>query len=218
MVKEYGMSEGLDLEEASISTVIEEVLAGNVEAIEVYGNDLLVRTKVGRQFRSRKEADFSLVEFLRQQGTDTGANGVQVSVKGRNTLGGLGLRTFGHREDLVFLGRMMDDQKDYGDTVADEIDHEIRGLVDGAHSEAVRILTENRPKLVQIAQRLMVDETLEGEALESLFNEPVPVSPEEAPAAEGEPIEALFSEPVPVSSEEAPAAEDEPIEEAPASQ
>ena len=199
MIKEYGMSEGLDYEEASISTVIEEVLAGNVEAIEVYGDDLLVRTKDGRQYRSRKEADFSLVEFLRQQGANAGANGVQVSVKDRNTLGGLGLRTFGHREEMVFLGRMVDEQKDYGDTVADEIDHEIRALVDNAHSEALRILAENRPKLVQIAQRLRVDETLEGEPLEALFNEPVPASPEEAPAAEGSPIEEAPAEEAPAS-------------------
>lgn len=38
----------------------------------------------------------------------------------------LGPRTYGHKEELVFLGRMIDEQKDYGDKVADEIDAEIR--------------------------------------------------------------------------------------------
>jgi ATP-dependent Zn protease len=39
------------------------------------------------------------------------------------------------------------------------------------------ILQENKPKLVQIAQRLMVEETIEGDTLEKLFNEPAPVTP-----------------------------------------
>jgi len=39
------------------------------------------------------------------------------------------------------------------------------------------ILAENKPKLVQIAQRLVAEESLEGEKLEKLFNEPVPAAP-----------------------------------------
>jgi len=94
----------------------------------------------------------------------------------------LGLRTFGRREELVFLGRMVDDQKDYGDKVADEIDNEIKRLIDRAFADAKDILANNKGKLVQIAQRLIAVETLEGEALEATFKEPVP-SPEAAPPA-----------------------------------
>jgi cell division protease FtsH len=125
----------------------------------------------------------------------------------------LGLRTYGHREDLVFLGRMVDEQKDYGDTVADEIDREVSSLVKSAHSEAMRVLDENRAKLVQIAERLIAEETLEGEALEALFNAPVPESPDEAPAAEAPAEEEARAEEVP--AEEVPA-EEAPAEEAPA--
>jgi len=86
----------------------------------------------------------------------------------------MGLRTFGRREELVFLGRMVDEQKDYGDKVADEIDEEIKRLIDEAYARAKDILTENKEKLVQIAERLIIEETLEGDALEAVFNEPVP--------------------------------------------
>jgi cell division protease FtsH len=97
----------------------------------------------------------------------------------------LGLRTYGRREELVFLGRMVDEQKDYGDKIADEIDREIGVLIDNAYDGARDILTKNKAKLVQIAQRLIAEETLEGEKLEALFKELVPSSDQAAssPAA-----------------------------------
>ncbi|MFC2058857.1 ATP-dependent zinc metalloprotease FtsH [Chloroflexota bacterium] len=89
----------------------------------------------------------------------------------------LGPRTFGHREELVFLGKMVDDHKDYGDKVADIIDEEIRKIVDEAYVVATDILTKNKDKLIQIAEELIIEETLEGEKLEVLFNAPVPAAP-----------------------------------------
>ncbi|TET86435.1 MAG: ATP-dependent zinc metalloprotease FtsH, partial [Dehalococcoidia bacterium] len=83
-------------------------------------------------------------------------------------------RTFGRREELVFLGRMVDEQKDYGDKMADVIDEEIEALVNNSYNVAKNILTDNKAKLKQIAERLIAEETIEGEALEDLFNEPVP--------------------------------------------
>ena len=95
----------------------------------------------------------------------------------------MGLRTFGRREELIFLGRMVDEQKDYGDRVADDIDSEIDALIKDAYGEAKGILTENKAKLIQIAERLIAEETLEGNALEAVFNEPVPSSEPVAKAA-----------------------------------
>ncbi len=86
----------------------------------------------------------------------------------------MGLRTFGRREELVFLGRMMDEQKDYGDSVANDIDAEIGALIDHAYVEAKNILTKNKAKLAQIAERLIAEETLEGEALEAAFKDALP--------------------------------------------
>ncbi len=88
----------------------------------------------------------------------------------------LGPRTFGDKQELVFLGREISEQKDYGDKVADVIDEEVNKIIWSAHKAAKKILTKNKSKLIQIAEELIAEETLEGEALEALFNEPVTAS------------------------------------------
>ncbi len=89
---------------------------------------------------------------------------------------GLEVRTFGKREELVFLGREVSEQKNYSERVALEIDREVRTIIQRAHDVARTILMENKAKLTQIAQKLVTDETIEGETLERLFNEPVPAA------------------------------------------
>jgi cell division protease FtsH len=86
----------------------------------------------------------------------------------------LGPRTFGRREELVFLGREVSEQKDYSDKTAEEIDAEVHAVIQHAYDVAKEILTKNRAKLVQIAEALIAKETIEGEELEALFNAPVP--------------------------------------------
>jgi cell division protease FtsH len=86
----------------------------------------------------------------------------------------LGPRTFGRREELVFLGREVSEQKDYGDKIADEIDEEVSQIIQHASSVASEILTKNKGRLVCLAEALIASETIEGEELEALFNEPVP--------------------------------------------
>jgi cell division protease FtsH len=85
----------------------------------------------------------------------------------------LGPRTFGDKQELIFLGREISEQKDYGDAVANVIDAEINRIIQQAQDTAREILTENRSKLELIAQRLIAEETLEGEELETLFKEPI---------------------------------------------
>ena len=92
----------------------------------------------------------------------------------------LGPRTFGDKQEMVFLGREISEQKDYGDKIADAIDEEVNKIIRNAHQVAKRILTENKPKLIQIAEKLIAQETLEGEALEALFNETAPKPAPEA--------------------------------------
>ncbi len=92
----------------------------------------------------------------------------------------LGPRTFGRREEMVFLGREVSEQKDYGDKIADEIDLEVDKLIQHAYSVANDILTKNRGKLVQLAEALISSETIEGEELETLFNKPVTEAAEDA--------------------------------------
>jgi len=86
----------------------------------------------------------------------------------------LGPRTFGDKQELVFLGREISEQKDYGDKIANAIDEEVNGIIQKAHNAASKILTENKAKLIRIAQKLVAEETLEGDKLEALFSEPIP--------------------------------------------
>jgi cell division protease FtsH len=81
----------------------------------------------------------------------------------------LGPRTFGQKEELIFLGREISEQRDYSEKVAEEIDDEVRRIIDRAHELARTILRENRSKLDQLAKKLMEVETLEGEVLITLM-------------------------------------------------
>ena len=92
----------------------------------------------------------------------------------------LGPRTFGKKEELVFLGREISEQRDYSDKIAEEIDDEVHNLIQDAHTRATELLTTHGPKLAQIASYLMANETVEGKELEELFNSATP-EPEEVP-------------------------------------
>jgi len=87
----------------------------------------------------------------------------------------LGPRTFGDKQEMVFLGREISEQRDYGDKVADTIDEEVNKIIRNAYRKAKRILTENKLKLKHIAEELIAKETLEGDELEELFGEPAVV-------------------------------------------
>jgi cell division protease FtsH len=80
----------------------------------------------------------------------------------------LGPLTFGDREELVFLGREIAEQRNYSEEVAEEIDSEVRRIVDEAYSRARDILVTYRRKLDAIAQRLIEIETIDREEFELL--------------------------------------------------
>jgi cell division protease FtsH len=98
----------------------------------------------------------------------------------------LGPRSFGKKEELVFLGREISEQRDYSEKVAQEIDEEVYSIIEKAHDEAKRLLTKNKKRLIHVAKRLLVEETLEGEELELAFTEPLTVKPKakETPAVQ----------------------------------
>ena len=83
-------------------------------------------------------------------------------------------RTFGKREDMIFLGREISEQRDYSEKVAQEIDDEVQSIVIEAYQTAKRILLEHYPKLTQIARHLMQHETVEGPDLDQLFASEAP--------------------------------------------
>src|SRR5579875_1302832 len=74
----------------------------------------------------------------------------------------LGPLAFGHKEELVFLGREINEQRNYSDEVAFSIDQEIRGLIDQGYQRAPTIVAENMDKLEAIAMLLMERETVDG--------------------------------------------------------
>jgi cell division protease FtsH len=75
----------------------------------------------------------------------------------------------GHKEELIFLGREIGEQKNYSEKSAEAIDEEIRTLIGTAYSRAKEILTNHRDILDRLAQALMREETVEGELLERCF-------------------------------------------------
>jgi cell division protease FtsH len=83
----------------------------------------------------------------------------------------LGPRVFGKRQELVFLGREISEQRDYGDKIADEIDEEVRNIIQGAYDTAKQVLTASKEKLKQLADELIVHETLDEPALQKIFED-----------------------------------------------
>ena len=84
--------------------------------------------------------------------------------------GKLGPRTFGHKEEMVFLGREISEQRDYSEEVARQIDEEVQSIIEEAHQTARRILTEHNEDLKKLAEHLIARETLEGKELEDVFD------------------------------------------------
>jgi len=81
----------------------------------------------------------------------------------------LGPRVFGKRQELIFLGREISEQRDYGDKIADEIDEEVRNVIQRAYDTAKQVLTTNKDKLRQLAQELIAHETLDEPELNKIF-------------------------------------------------
>ncbi len=96
----------------------------------------------------------------------------------------LGPRTFGRREELVFLGREIHEERDYSDKVAEEIDQEVQRLIQQAYDTAKDILVNNSEKLSEVAVYLITHESVEGDDLKRLFDGPDarPAVPEFQPA------------------------------------
>ncbi len=111
----------------------------------------------------------------------------------------LGTRTFGNKHEMVFLGREISEQRDYGDDIANIIDEEVHNIVQTAYDTAREILVNNRDRLTHIAQRLIAKETIEPDELDKLFNEPL------------DKLEAELQEPVAAESVAEPLPEKTPV-------
>jgi cell division protease FtsH len=81
----------------------------------------------------------------------------------------LGPRVYGDKQELVFLGREISEQRDYSDAVAEQIDREVRSIIDEEHTRANQILQDHRDKLDLVAKKLLEVETLEAEEFVALI-------------------------------------------------
>ena len=90
-----------------------------------------------------------------------------VRVYGMSSLGPI---QYADPQGNVFLGRDYTQGSSYSDGVADEIDKEVRAIVDACHQQCRQILTENRDLLDLIAKNLFEHETLTNEEINNLMN------------------------------------------------
>nr|MBA2276092.1 ATP-dependent zinc metalloprotease FtsH [Chloroflexota bacterium] len=81
----------------------------------------------------------------------------------------LGPLAFGKRDEMVFLGRDLGEQRNYSDDVAKQIDEEVRAIIDKAYARAMDVLTRHKDRLIQLAERLVAEETVEQDAFEAMF-------------------------------------------------
>ena len=83
----------------------------------------------------------------------------------------LGPRTFGKREELVFLGKEISEQRDYSDKIAEDIDGEVYNLIKTAYNKAKKTVESNSEKLRVVAEYLIKYETINGDKFNQLINE-----------------------------------------------
>jgi len=87
----------------------------------------------------------------------------------------LGPIAFGEKEELIFLGREISEQRNYGDAVARQIDEEVHRIVLEASERTRQILMANRAVLNDMASALIEYETLDGEKLRELLGRVAPI-------------------------------------------
>jgi cell division protease FtsH len=83
----------------------------------------------------------------------------------------LGPLSFGKRDELVFLGREIGEQRNYSDEIAKQIDEEVRAIIDRAYERAGQVLETHRDRLETLARKLIAEETVDSEGFESIFSD-----------------------------------------------
>ncbi len=84
----------------------------------------------------------------------------------------LGNMVYGQKEELIFLGREISEQRDYSDAIAEKIDAEVRKIVDEAYKKAQGILKKYDKELDAVAKKLLEAESITREEFEAIFPPP----------------------------------------------
>ena len=116
----------------------------------------------------------------------------------------LGNVLYGESQEYVFLGRDMMRTKDYSERTAQEIDAEVKRIIDQGYKTAKDMITAHRDKLELIANALLEYETLDGKQVEDIvrtgrFTPPAPMPPNLEP-----PMGAIAATPLPEIPKPAP--------------
>ena len=80
----------------------------------------------------------------------------------------LGPRTFGRKEELIFLGKEISEEKNYSENTSDKIDQEVSRFIQEAYDTAEKIITGKKNILEKISKTLLEKETIEQEEFEEL--------------------------------------------------
>ena len=85
----------------------------------------------------------------------------------------MGTMTYGQKEEMIFLGREISEQRDYSEAVAEQIDREVRKIVEDAYKQAKSLVKKYRKQLDIIARKLLEVESINREEFEVLFPAPL---------------------------------------------
>ncbi|MDA3839546.1 MAG: ATP-dependent zinc metalloprotease FtsH [Patescibacteria group bacterium] len=81
----------------------------------------------------------------------------------------LGFRTFGEKEEMIFLGREIHEQRDYSEKTAEQIDKEITHFIDQASHTALGVIKDKKNVIKAIVDELLKNETIEKEKFEEII-------------------------------------------------
>ncbi len=91
----------------------------------------------------------------------------------------LGPLAYEEEEGEVFLGKSMTQTSHISQQTAEEIDREVRAIIDASYARAEKILHENRDKLEAMAQALMKYETIDADQIDDIMNGRTPRPPKD---------------------------------------
>ena len=82
----------------------------------------------------------------------------------------LGPLSYGKKQEEIFLGREISQHRDYSEATAIQIDREVRKIVDGQMERVMGLLTENKEKLVRLAEAVLEHEVLEADEIQKAMS------------------------------------------------
>jgi cell division protease FtsH len=85
----------------------------------------------------------------------------------------MGTLTYGQKEEMIFLGREISEQRDYSEAVAEQIDREVRKIVEDSYKLSKSLVKKYRKQLDLVAQKLLEVESITREEFEQLFPSPM---------------------------------------------